>query len=325
MCLTNRFLCLLYILPFRPLIGRQDAWGSRPKNGCDWGTSESGEDDIIEKAFHKFSNARKQAGFNEGSEQIVSGDVLGSSCLGLDFEAASQYRDDFESPTSFSSPGDTGIDESLSSCRGLYLSGHENFVSEKPNGPFVSRAVRRRQTAFAKHKRMSLFASAVNPMQTFAKQRKSLFVQQSCMLSARKQKIFVDSAPEFFKEYNSVMNDFTGESSSTYKASPLADSDVLRMVFDFLDENELLFVAGLVSRKWSDAATHAHANLMLSSVNCSHTEKMNDNDNPITSQRSWEYLMTAFPWACFLSEGAFKRVYKVFNHKCQEEEAISVM
>lgn len=173
---------------------------------------------------------------------------------------------------------------------------------------------------------MSLFASAVNPTEAFSRQRKSLFVRKPGILSARKKKIFLESAPEFFSQHTSLdINKNISPRSRYYKESPLDDSDVLRMIFDFLGEKELLSVVGLVSRKWSDAATHSHANLMLSSVANCNTETVHDTSDATTMRRSWDYMMTTFPWACFLSEGAFKRVYKVFNHTRQEEEAVSVM
>ena len=43
------------------------------------------------------------------------------------------------------------------------------------------------------------------------------------------------------------------------------------------------------------------------------------------TDRPWQYLTSNFPWACFLSEGAFKRVYKVYNDSIGVEEAVSVM
>jgi hypothetical protein len=53
-------------------------------------------------------------------------------------------------------------------------------------------------------------------------------------------------------------------------------------------------------------------------------------EKPITSvalsmQRSWQYLHTLYPWGCFLSDGAFKRVYKVHNSRIGADEALSVM
>jgi hypothetical protein len=42
-------------------------------------------------------------------------------------------------------------------------------------------------------------------------------------------------------------------------------------------------------------------------------------------ERSWQYLNTLHPWGCFLSEGAFKKVYKVYNARVGVDEALSVM
>ena len=36
-------------------------------------------------------------------------------------------------------------------------------------------------------------------------------------------------------------------------------------------------------------------------------------------------MQTAFPWGCFLAEGAYKSVYKVWNNTKKRMEAISVM
>jgi hypothetical protein len=281
--------------------------------------------------LYRLSQRRKEAGFNEASNDLMP------SCIGgLDFEDASQYRDEFHSPTSPASsatPDEAGIDESDSSRTGLCLSVIDNNNIERGIEPFPSRDIRRRQTSFAKHNRMSLFASAVNPADAFSHQRKSLFVRQSCLFLASNRMLLQESAPEFFSHHNAVIDGSTCENFNTIEESPLDNSEILRMIFDFLQEDELLLVVGLVSTKWADASTHSHANLMLSSVACiASDDEITDSRieaSPSTAmssmERSWDYLTTSFPWACFLSEGAYKRVYKVFNHQCQAEEAVSVM
>jgi hypothetical protein len=45
----------------------------------------------------------------------------------------------------------------------------------------------------------------------------------------------------------------------------------------------------------------------------------------LSMERSWQYLNTLYPWGCFLSMGAFKRVYKVHNSRMGADEALSVM
>jgi serine/threonine protein kinase len=278
--------------------------------------------------LYRFSQRRKEAGFNEASNDHMP------ACIGgLDFEDASQYRDEFHSPASSATPDEAGIDESDSSRTGLCLSMIDNNNIERGIEPFPSRDIRRRQTSFAKHNRMSLFASAVNPADAFSHQRKSLFVRQSCLFPVSNRTLLQESAPEFFSQHNAAIDGSTCENFNTIQESPLDNSEILRTIFDFLQEDELLLVVGLVSTKWADASTHSHANLMLSSVACIASDdditdsRIEVSPSTVTSsmERSWDYLTTSFPWACFLSEGAYKRVYKVFNHQCQAEEAVSVM
>mmetsp|Transcript_58141 Transcript_58141/g.65002 ORF Transcript_58141/g.65002 Transcript_58141/m.65002 type:complete len:1499 (-) Transcript_58141:1235-5731(-) len=320
-----------------PLIGRQDVhWGSRPFNDRDWGASDSCKTAVIEKMFYQFSQSRIEAGFNEVSDRIQASNDHTPSCIGLDFDDTSQYRDDFHSLASSTSPEETGIDQSESSRTGMCLAVIDNHSIKRTDERFPSRDVRRRQTSFAKHNRMSLFASAVNPADAFSQQRKSLFVRQSCLFPACKRTLLQESAQEFLSRHTAVIDESTRENFNNREESPFDSSEILRMIFDFLQENELLLVIGLVSTKWSDVATHSHANLMLSSVACvaSDEEKSKHGSNnqllpqtgvPTSMDRSWDYLTTSYPWACFLSEGAYKRVYKVFNQCCQTEEAVSVM
>ena len=42
-------------------------------------------------------------------------------------------------------------------------------------------------------------------------------------------------------------------------------------------------------------------------------------------KRPYTFLNDCYPWAAFLSEGAFKRVYRVHNKKVGAMEALSVM
>ncbi len=298
-------------IALRPSIGRQNNWGSRPFNDHDWGTSESCDGIIIEKLLVTFSQSEG------GSEQIERMDNE-SSCVGLDFESVTHCGDEFESPSSSSFAAYAEIPEE----RDPYFTGSKNL---NPDAPSTVRAARRRETTLAKHRRVSLFASAANPAEAFARQRKSMFVRKPGMFSARKQKPFLETAPEFFSEHTSLDFNKYASPRARNKESPLDDNDILKMIFDFLEEKELLCTVGLVSRKWSDAATYSHANLVLSTVDYCDTEEAQFTEASTSTGRSWDYLMTTFPWASFLSEGAFKRVYKVFNFACKAEEAISVM
>ncbi len=116
------------------------------------------------------------------------------------------------------------------------------------------------------------------------------------------------------------------------------DDRILVAVFGFLTESELIHSAFLVNNQWADAATHAHAVLMLTSVGCrpenilASCEEMDDDESdastvlvPKLLERSWDYLTTTYPWARFLAEGGFKAVFKVYNRIHRVEEAMSIM
>lgn len=199
-----------------------------------------------------------------------------------------------------------------------------------------SRAFRRRQTSFAKHKRISLFASALNPAASIFNNRKSLFVRPT-----RANVIFGSSIME-----NELVTEHTFGTSVHKKAINvvedldtccLDDDTLLKRIFVYLTEPELLRTTSLVCTKWADASTEAHAELMLMSVGCkgflsSHEEESDDESSldgdegsPGLLERPWDYITSTFPWARFLAEGGFKQVYKVFNHTHRVEEAISVM
>lgn len=306
-------------------------------NGRDWGTSESCDDVIIKTLLRLFTSNIKQAGFNDLCEETLSPEGNGASLLSQVFEA-NQDENEGNSPSP-NSPDNIGMDLSDPIQERLQVTiTEDHFIGQGLTG--TSRDFRRRQTSFAKHRRISLFASAVNPAEKFLRNRKSLFVRTNQMFASCQRPLLPESSPEFYSRNDSVTTTILpGSSPQETNLSPLHDADILQLVFDFLDERELTMVASLVSTKWFEAATNSHANLMLLSVGCG-SESSNDNQylenmelatlsNDTTAaalmERSWNYLASTFPWACFLSEGAFKRVYKVFNHQHRVEEAISVM
>lgn len=121
---------------------------------------------------------------------------------------------------------------------------------------------------------------------------------------------------------------------------------VLSHVLSFLNEGELIHSASLVSTKFADFAADALGNLMLVSVGCDPSLRGNRSDDSLSEvdecdlvetaelqhssiaksmKRGWPYLMSQFPWAKFISDGAFKRVFKVWNNRCGAYEALSVM
>jgi hypothetical protein len=115
---------------------------------------------------------------------------------------------------------------------------------------------------------------------------------------------------------------------------------IMNTILSFFNEWELLCRVSSVSSRWADAATFAHANLLSASVvqnDCFYLGEEADEDEldrrpkqvtpslAIPMERSWSYVNNRFPWGCFLAEGAFKQVYKVYNSRMGKEEAISVM
>lgn len=279
-------------------------------------------------------------GFSGSDTEISMADPR-PFALELELEAAGDYRVQESSPDSTSERGvsETGIlnqdflSETSPSPRGGFDRMQTTVEFTFHQGNNYSRASRRRQTEFEKRKRLSIFASAVNPALSIFTRRKSLFVHHS-------------RSSEFENKTSTVNRNLVSEHK--FEASVqldiqldstllLGNEGILKSIFLFLSEPELLQSAFLVSRKWADAATQAHAELMLMSVGCSNILSSDAPyfDDDVTSSshedfrvlldKPWDYVTSTYPWARFLSEGGFKQVYKVFNRKFKSVEAISVM
>jgi hypothetical protein len=196
---------------------------------------------------------------------------------------------------------------------------------------------RKRMQAFAKHRRVSLCAAVLPPVGSFPTRRQTTFVNHPSALSMR-------------AGFSALSLTDTGQflptpPSANIEECPVdkvcEDANLLSRIYSFLSEQELLCRASPVCTAWADVATVSHASLMLISVGCStfaargngydsDDESQSANGKLVRSvsksmERSWKFLMERFPWACYLSDGAFKRVYKVFNANLNSTEAISVM
>ena len=138
---------------------------------------------------------------------------------------------------------------------------------------------------------------------------------------------------------------------SSLKVSPInsiIESPTFTHVLSFLSERDLMETAFLVSTRFADFAAEALGNLMLVSVGCDPWTRGNTLGNPREDDdlsleganddkprghlpyaksllKEWSHIMRQFPWAQFISDGAFKKVFKVWNHRCGSYEAISVM
>lgn len=288
-------------------------------------------------------------GVSTGESELLGGEPRKFS-LDLELEAEAEYRETESSPDSSGKRHggyeagyfpEESLSESSPSSRGGFDTKMENNVEfQLGPGENDTRAIRRRQTAFAKHKRMSLFASAVNPAASIFNNRKSLFVRPSrtSALTFRPSILTKNLVSEHKFEADVKMESSPRETPSTPDWQD--DTVILKSVFVFLTEADLLRSVSPVCTKWADVATEAHAELMLTSVGCtgflsgeSELDESDDDDEssyanddaPRYLEKSWSYLTATFPWARFLAEGGFKQVFKVFNHVHRAEEAISVM
>lgn len=303
-------------------------WGSRLEKECDWGVSQRCESIVLDVMMKELHHKHP--------------DLLSDGLTGMQTKSrdSSQHIVDQGIAVNVSDECSNPFDDVSTSSRlvvGNSYFGRVQFALAEETSSVMDRGITntntrdqlRRQKNFDKRRRTALFASAKNPVKAFREARKSMFVQPTHTSQQRTPKnILSGSSPEFFA------NKFAQKSNRKLPSetihAPLDNSSILETILDFLEEKELILTASLVSRKWFEAATNSHSNLMLSSIGCddgniknlADTEK---NHALSLMERPWSYLTSKFPWACFLSEGSYKRVYKVFNHDHRVEEAISVM
>jgi len=307
-------------------------WGSRPVSGKDWGQStrcsEHVRNILLSRLKESCSTNLPRCPSPQGSDVfpqespcITMSNVAadshalgieyeGSVCSGIDMDShdkgiqyAEIYHEDTEKKISHSMKKDED---------NLILTGVEDL-----NISVLSD--RRRQQSFAKYSRMSICASALHSRPILGLHDNARKMVPSALI----------------------------ETKSSSMESALGNPRILSRIFSFLREHEILCSASTVCQQWADIATYSHARLMLLSVECNivdfgDNEGFDDghpsfDDNSFQSQlgmknsvtesmeRSWSWITKKFPWANFLSEGAFKRVYKVWNSSVGAEEAVSVM
>lgn len=352
-----------------PLVKR--SWGGPlPPGARDWGASERCPEDIIRQLHGRLELAYKASEFQDGlpfgrlSEEDGNGSCLlpptfastaiSSSDLGFDLEVDTKMRetsnvdemeeeeldeeeDDFDVDENVGLPGPRRSSVGASEFAGLHLYEETDEVQDKMK--------RRRMLSFAKHRRVSLCATALPSVRPMPASRKSLFARPSLstMLSSR------ESLMRFEPSELPMVTSEESEADFEDASSPIAalqNPTVLSAIFSYLRESDLLCSASVVCSSWADIATEAHATLMLVSVGCptsmvnpttrqesgydsdedsSNGEEVVAHSVALSMERPWKYIVSQFPWACFLSEGAFKRVYKVWNSATQSSEAVSVM
>lgn len=196
---------------------------------------------------------------------------------------------------------------------------------------------RKRMSSFAKHRRVSICAAVLPPVGSIPVRRQTTFVNHGPgSLSPRN---------DFQSRDLLVRPRFSSIVPAELVQSPLElvcnDPTMLSTIFSFFSERELLCYASPICTTWADAATASHACLMLTSMGFSTSlaetdsysggDELREADDSLVQcvaksmERSWKFLMSQFPWACYLSDGSYKKVFKVFNSSLNASEALSVM
>jgi hypothetical protein len=207
---------------------------------------------------------------------------------------------------------------------------------DAPNDPIDERIMRRRMVSFAKRKRMSLWASTTQIEEHIVPKQKPLFRSRMtlCRLDESVRQSLSESVTFQNDDISSVVCEIGTDDFDPMDV--LKNEDILPLVFAYLMERDVTSNASGVCTAWADAATTATVNLLLSSVGTCDDAEDNDVDDKLQKmssvssgrsqlERSWSYLNSKFPWGCFLSDGACKRVYKVHNAVVGRDEALSVM
>mmetsp|Transcript_56026 Transcript_56026/g.135577 ORF Transcript_56026/g.135577 Transcript_56026/m.135577 type:complete len:1555 (+) Transcript_56026:355-5019(+) len=319
-----------------------DTWGSRPQDGRDWGDSDPVVRTLLDELYKRFVENRRIAGFTVDDDEEEIMEEVETHRLGLDFDcASSKYREGPDSPSSEVSQ-DGECDENdddqgsqmLLSQESLDFFNNNQDISQLGEVEKQSRYAKRRYTSMAKRRRMSMFSSVVNHTKSVLNNRKSLFIRPSHVNFSGEPSFFLENEPTFCRQAWTTSIKKVEECTTGNNSSFLHDPEILQQVFAFLPQNDVVATAALVSKSWFQASAHTYANFLRSSVECGENDNEYDLDDDRDGQpdesfammeRPWPYLTTTFPWAMFLSEGAFKRVYKVFNRPHRTEEAVSVM
>lgn len=327
-----------------PHMTRRACW-ERPKNGRDWGATARCPDHVLRDLTTRFEGSLAMEGLQseDSSSSLFEAAVEPASlCIDRSMEEVdeeSESASNDEDPDAFYDDvldldAPPQVENRRSSVGATFFAGLN--LNELNSVNDEEKVMRRRIGSMAKHKRVSLCANTVQTHKPLRLSRSSYFssvprlsmMESTLTLTDCNRFSFVPLQAAAVEEMPELVIDET----------VLADSKILLNVLSFLDEKELLCRSSPVCTLWADVSTEAHAALMLASVGC--TESLDACDDDLddegevdmanasimqSMEQSWQYLVNQYPWACFLSEGAFKRVYKVWNESTKAEEALSVM
>ncbi|GAX26937.1 hypothetical protein FisN_9Lh237 [Fistulifera solaris] len=270
-------------------------WGSRPLPGRDWGCSEACNKEVIAKLACIVD--QREADMNR--ESTTSSMSLSSRSSNLAFDLGACVDD-------------VVIEETESSVRDSIDDDIGELITERNN--------RRRRASLIKSARMSLFLKTNEQEDNRLSNNKPIFwSKRRCTTGMMNNDLnALDHAQ------------FPDELSPESQEDLFENHTALVNIFSFLSQKDIMTTVSTICTSWSDAATTAIVKLMRSSLDfLDDEEDTDDNSNAALSslslERSWEYLTGVFPWGRFLSYGAFKNVYRVYNIVTNHTEAISVM
>ena len=317
-----------------PMLKQVEHWGSRPIAGKDWGAMACCDIAILNCCKRVFAQNWLNSDFYKNEELCdlhkLSFPEEEQSSLHGSFDSDSDTENDDAEFDAFSnnlSPGTPPLRnfklhraDSVGGCTLalLHLDDHQDS-NTPPNQD------RRRSLKLRKYGRISLCAAALDFLHP-------------------KRPIRLSNSPakhEFGSNGASILNE-------------VLDGPILRTILSFFNLAELLQRASLVCASWADAAADAMGTLVIASVGfdpsfmISHTkedttdetetprddaESTEDSPNAgfhlstvaKSMKKDWSYLVKSFGAGNFLSEGAFKKVYKVWNKNYGAYEALSVM
>ena len=203
----------------------------------------------------------------------------------------------------------------------------EDLVAEYP-----VKFLKKSKKSFAKFHRMSIFASESLPSEHLPDHKKLFAMSRPSGSPSKVYSTLHESAPDLFR--------VDEHRSSSDTVDPLTDEKILVNILSYLDQNDLLVKAFSVSHAWAEAATTAHAQSLMLRFGFSERISVPESDTDLDSDsesstseawysgemdRSWKDMLSSFPWGHYLSEGTFKRVYKVHNAQKGCVEALAVM
>ena len=308
-----------------PITKPVENWGSKPIEGKDWGESSQCCDLTIDACNQIFATSWCTSDFHD------------NECLCSEYGLVMSLEDEASLWEHYNARDDSrmnyGVDELQTRKRiGFHRHGsvgasafahlHIDDDDIKATSSQHQNEDIKRAKKLRKMRRMSLFAAASGILQPSRRFRLSVSPSKKALPLA-----CVEEDDEVPFEH-------------------IMECQAFSTILSFLSEGELLHTASLVSSAWADASAEALGNLMLISVGCSpslisdsHDEELSDeegNDDMKVAakntapkaksmQKKWTDVINTFPWANFLSDGAFKRVYKVWNDALSSYEAISVM